>query len=92
MSPSFGREWLVQKVWISTNKTVRRCYGLSVPSKTGRTLATMAALSSALCLWAMAQYSINWYTIDGGGGTSTEGAHMVSGTIGQPDAGPALSG
>ena len=31
-------------------------------------------------------YSINWYTIDGGGGTSTGGVYSVSGTIGQPDA------
>lgn len=36
-------------------------------------------------------YSISWYTIDGGGGTSTGGAYSVSGTIGQPDAGT-LSG
>jgi len=32
-------------------------------------------------------YSINWHTIDGGGGTSTGGVYFVSGTIGQPDAG-----
>ena len=33
------------------------------------------------------QYSIDWFTIDGGGGTSTGGVYSVSGTIGQPDAG-----
>jgi hypothetical protein len=32
-------------------------------------------------------YSIDWFTIDGGGGTSTGGVFSVSGTIGQPDAG-----
>jgi len=32
-------------------------------------------------------YSIDWHTIDGGGGTSTNGQFSVSGTIGQPDAG-----
>lgn len=32
-------------------------------------------------------YAIDWYTIDGGGGTSTGGVFSVSGTIGQPDAG-----
>jgi len=32
-------------------------------------------------------YSINWFTVDGGGGTSTGGVYSVSGTIGQPDAG-----
>jgi hypothetical protein len=41
---------------------------------------------------ALAQnYSIDWFTIDGGGGTSTGGVYSVSGTIGQPDAG-VLSG
>jgi len=32
-------------------------------------------------------YAIDWFTIDGGGGTSTGGVYSVSGTIGQPDAG-----
>jgi len=32
-------------------------------------------------------YSIDWFTVDGGGGTSTGGVYSVSGTIGQPDAG-----
>jgi hypothetical protein len=31
-------------------------------------------------------YSIDWFTMDGGGGTSTGGVYAVSGTIGQPDA------
>jgi hypothetical protein len=37
-------------------------------------------------------YSIDWYTIDGGGGTSTGGVYSVSGTIGQPDAGTMSGG
>jgi len=36
---------------------------------------------------ALAQYSIDSFTVDGGGGTSTGGVYSVSGTIGQPDAG-----
>ena len=32
-------------------------------------------------------YVIDWFTIDGGGGTSTGGVYSISGTIGQPDAG-----
>jgi hypothetical protein len=48
-------------------------------------------LHSAFCLRAWGQYSIDWSTIDGGGGTSTGGVYSVSGTIGQPDAG-AMSG
>lgn len=37
-------------------------------------------------------YSIDWSTIDGGGGVSTGGTYQVSGTIGQPDAGGPMSG
>src|SRR5262249_46476369 len=45
------------------------------------TLSLAAAVSHAQ------NYSIDWFTIDGGGGTSTGGVYTVSGTIGQPDAG-----
>ncbi len=38
------------------------------------------------------QYSIDWYKVAGGGGTSTGGVYAVSGTIGQPDASAPLSG
>lgn len=41
--------------------------------------------------WAQ-QYSINWYKIAGGGGTSSGGAYQISGTIGQPDASGAMTG
>jgi hypothetical protein len=45
-----------------------------------------------MALPARAQtYDLSWFSIDGGGGTSSGGAYSVSGTIGQPDAG-ALSG
>ena len=36
-------------------------------------------------------YSIDWYKIAGGGGTSTGGTYAVSGTIGQPEAGGPLT-
>src|ERR1039457_7002310 len=38
------------------------------------------------------QYSIDWSKVAGGGGTSTGGTYQVTGTIGQPDAGSAMSG
>jgi hypothetical protein len=41
---------------------------------------------------ALAQPTISWYTIDGGGGTSAGGAFTISGTIGQPDAGGPMIG
>ncbi len=43
-------------------------------------------LLAALPLGAQ-NYTLDWFTIDGGGGTSAGGAYSVSGTIGQPDAG-----
>jgi len=50
-------------------------------------------LHSAFCLRAVGQsYSIDWSTIDGGGGTSTGGVYSVSGIIGQPDAGKMSGG
>jgi len=49
-------------------------------------LVTLACQASAQT------YSIDWYTIDGGGGTSTGGVYSVSGTIGQPDAGALMTG
>ena len=37
-------------------------------------------------------YSIDWFKVSGGGGTSTGGVYSVSGTIGQHDAGGPLTG
>src|SRR5437763_7486949 len=51
------------------------------------------SLAFALTIGASAQsFSIDWFTIDGGGGTSTGGVYTVSGTIGQPDAGKMSGG
>jgi len=44
-------------------------------------------LALALPVHAQTNYAIDWFTVDGGGGTSTGGVYSVSGTIGQPDAG-----
>jgi hypothetical protein len=50
-------------------------------------------LHSAFCLSALGQsYTIDWYKIAGGGGTSTGGTYQVNGTIGQPDASGAMTG
>ncbi len=55
-----------------------------------KTLLCSALLLSALRASAQT-YSIDWSTIDGGGGTSAGGVFSVSGAVGQPDAG-AMSG
>src|ERR1039458_10603013 len=54
-----------------------------------RKLFSGMALSLAMvAIVAQAQnYIVDWFTMDGGGGTSTGGVYSVSGTIGQPDAG-----
>ena len=57
----------------------------------------MMVVAAALMLAGVGQihaqnYSIDWFTIDGGGGTSTGGVYSVSGTIGQPDAGGPMTG
>src|SRR5579862_3946446 len=55
----------------------------------------MLLLASAFLLPAAAHsqtYSIDWYKISGGGGTSTNGQYTVSGTSGQHDAGGPMTG
>lgn len=52
-------------------------------------LALLVAIfiSATLVAAQTPEYAISWWTIDGGGTTSTGGPYALSGTIGQPDAG-----
>jgi hypothetical protein len=52
------------------------------------TAVTLGALTSA----SAQTYSIDWYKVAGGGGTSTGAQYVVSGTIGQHDAGGPMTG
>jgi hypothetical protein len=52
----------------------------------------VAMLTTVTCLAQSTNYAINWWTIDGGGGTSTGGIFTLTGTIGQPDAGRIAGG
>jgi len=54
-------------------------------------LAGVALALSVNSLCAQS-YSIDWYKISGGGGTSSNGQFTVSGTIGQHDAGGPMTG
>ena len=54
-------------------------------------LLIVSALSFQLSALSQS-YSIDWSTIDGGGGTSTGSIYSASGTIGQPDAGTMSGG
>jgi len=60
-----------------------------ISAKTKIILGTFLALISFA---VSAQYSIDWFKVAGGGGTSTGGVYSVSGTIGQHDAGAPLTG
>jgi hypothetical protein len=72
----------------SNPRTVLR----QAPANAWRHAATVALLLASL-QWSGAQlYSIDWYKVAGGGGTSTGGVYSVSGTIGQHDAGGPMTG
>lgn len=61
-------------------------------SKKRRTVGVCSVLACVFCLAVYSQYSIEWHTIDGGGGTSTGGDYSLNGTAGQPDAGKMSGG
>ena len=52
----------------------------------------LTGIGLLLSFAAAADYSIDWYTIDGGGGTSTGGPYSLTGTIGQADTGVSSAG
>ena len=56
-----------------------------------KTILTASLVLSAAAVHAQ-QYSIDWYKIGGGGGTSTGATYQITGTIGQPDASGAMTG
>ena len=55
-------------------------------------LAALLAASLAIATASAQTFNLDWYTIDGGGGTSTGGVFEMSATIGQPDAGVPMIG
>ena len=59
-----------------------------------KTIIESGIVCAALFAWNAAgqNYSIDWYKVSGGGGTSTGATYQISGTIGQPDASGAMTG
>jgi hypothetical protein len=55
-------------------------------------LLSVCALLAAAVGAPAQSYSVDWYKIAGGGGTSSNGTYIVSGTIGQADAGSMSGG
>ena len=84
----------------------KSCLGLNfLPQPKGQMVIAPSQFKTSNCLWPFLallllapvvlfaqQYSIDWYKIAGGGGTSTNGQYAVSGTIGQHDAGGPITG
>ena len=69
-----------------------RTYGTGV-SRAMLVALGFILLHSSFCLRVQGQsYSVDWYKVAGGGGTSTGGVYAVSGTIGQHDASGAMNG
>ena len=54
-------------------------------------LLSLASLGLAFPLLGQS-YNIDWFTIDGGGGSSSGGNYTINGTIGQSDAGQMSGG
>ena len=66
---------------------------MNTHSKAISWLAATGLLAVATGLSVSAQpFSIDWYKVAGGGGTSTSSLYSLSGTIGQPDASAPVSG
>ena len=51
-----------------------------------RAVILLLAVWLLLIAPAFGQYELTWSTIDGGGGRSSGGTYVLTGTIGQPDA------
>lgn len=54
--------------------------------------ALLALILVSVVLAAPQAFDLSWWTVDGGGGTSSSGDFALSGTIGQPDTSPLMSG
>lgn len=55
----------------------------ATPPEPGKTSVTVTVIADP--------FTLSWWSVDGGGGTSTGGTLTVTGTVGQPDAGTAAS-
>lgn len=74
--------------------THRQTVGSLAPHGFCRVALAIGHLVVAFGLWANAQtnFTVDWYSVDGGGGTSTGGVYSIAGTMGQLDAGQMSGG
>jgi hypothetical protein len=74
----------------SKDSALQSARGLA-QSKTWRIFGALLTFLAITISVRAQSYSIDWYKIAAGGGTSTGGVYTVTGTIGQPDAGTTMS-
>jgi len=60
--------------------------------KRGAVILALVALGVTTDASHAQSYEIEWHSVDGGAGVSTGGPYVLSGTIGQPDAGNLAGG
>ena len=73
--------------------SVRQQHGLTRASQSSKPiLLSLTILAVAVLSTNAGPYQIDWYTIDAGGGTSSGGPFVLTGTIGQPDAAYSVGG
>ena len=56
------------------------------------TVVLVLALFVSGAALAAGSYTLSWWTVDSGGGSSSGSGYTLSGTLGQPDAGTLSSG
>lgn len=88
MKPQNGAE---QASRLSPNSKKSRTGRMRVPQWLALSAFFLISNSAISTAYAQ-QYSIDWYKVSGGGGTSTGATYTVSGTIGQHDAGGPMTG
>ncbi len=59
---------------------------------TCKILLALALFNAAVMQLRAQSYSVDWFKVAGGGGTSTNSIYSISGTFGQPDAGGPMGG
>ncbi len=64
---------------------------LSAMTKHAKWILALLILGTGVAL-AAGSYDLSWWTADSGGGDSSGGAYVLSGTFGQPDAGTLAGG
>jgi hypothetical protein len=55
------------------------------------TVVLVLALFVSGAALAAGSYTLSWWTVDSGGGSSSGSGYILSGTLGQPDAGTLVS-